>query len=751
MLRLRYSFPMLILAAIAAAAGCAGRASGPAIPAVTPTPAPAIGPVTIPVGSSSAFVNLGDGSGDSAAFTLAQSSIGGSANLTISMSTTLPGSAVAPSSYRTSGGSLRPTKPKILGLGVTPIDYISVMVDNSIGISNSPSITFSLGSTSIATGLDTYLLIWDPAVAATQGWIVLDGPGTIGGASRNQVAFAGRPTGQALNAGAQYIYALVTTTAAVATASPQPAPSLMPIPAYCANYAHPSPNPSGATTYITDDSGLNVPLLAYVFNATTNKWLDANQNFTASSPVPLPAACFSTTLNSSGTVKLITPDGMGGGRWYFAYATPVPGHPELVPNPFASTPSSGPVLDYANAPYPLDFVEGGTTKDPALVIDTSQVDELGLPLDLSVAPASAPLPIRPACDSSVTSPLVVGVSSCGFANIFKEMTADPIYGQLVIAQPFNGKNYDLRILSPQQGAFHAHFAWNAFGDPSALPNPVPAPCTGATTNGYLSCLLSAYQAKPRMFTTNKTVASGATGSGDLYCVSSDGVSNFIMTDVGPGPSPVPTPVPTSPSGLCSGTYTPAPNATGAPVNPFKMPVQEFLYGIPPAKDGGGGCKLALLFSQPWGLADVDNSELSAGPPIVLNDTGHIFGTADAFALWKVMNAEILYGTALSTNEHPVGYFARGNLTPPLFAPLYSDSMYDNYDLILHKYFNNARAYGLAYDDLFDLAPTLLYHYSHAISVRINPVPVASTTSSVNTAPLPVPNDCTSLKSGIGTF
>ncbi len=518
------------------------------------------------------------------------------------------------------------------------------------------------------------------------------------------------------------------------------------LPAYCGAYANPSPHPSGATIYITDNSQLNVPLLVYVIrkpgkqNPAPIAWLDANQNFTSSIPVPLPAACFSTTLNSSSTVKFVTPDGMDGGRWYFVYATPVPGHPEQVPNPLAGEPS----FAYNQAPYPFDAVEGGTTNDGALIIDTTQVDALGLPMDLSVQPATAPLPVRPACGGTT---LVVGVSSCNFANIFRDMSADAVYGKLVIAQPFNGTNYDLRILSPQKAPGLSAFQWNVLGDPSGLPTPLPPSCTGPTTRGYLSCIMSDYQKTPRMYTTNLTVVAGARGSGDIYCVSSDGTSNFIMTDVGPGPNAA-APVPSS-APMCNAPYTPAPSRPGAPVNPFNMPVQEFLYGIPPvADDPSGNCKLALLLSQPWGLANVDNS-IESG-----NTTGHIFHTNDAFALWKAMNAEFVYGTALSKDEHPVGYFythSGNSLLPPLFSPLFADPMFDTYALILHKYFDSNRAYALAYDDFLALAPTLQYNYSHAISVRINPLPVAAATSNPNPVPPPVPGDCTTLQSGIGNF
>ncbi len=752
MLFSRYAFPSLMLVAFVIAAGCGGRNVGPALPTVTPTPV--IGATTIGVGTSSAFVNLGDGSGNSAGFTFPQASIGGSAHMTISMSTTLPGDAFAPMSR---SHALAPTKPADIGGTLTVVDYITVVVDNAIGISNSPSITFSLGgSASIGADLNTYLLMWDPATAAQQGWTVLDGPGTVSGASRNLVTFNSRQSGQAFNAGAQYIYALVTTTQQVGVAAPQPAPSVLPTPAYCANYANPSPNTNGATIYITDDSGLGVPLLVYVLQATPRRaWLDEHQNFTSSVPVPLPAACFSTTLNSSSKVKLITPDGMGGGRWYFVYATPVPNNPDKVPNPLSALPADAePGFSYSQAPYPFDIVEGGTTSTDALIIDTTQVDALGLPMDLSVDKASAPLPIRPRCGGLPTT--VVGISSCNFKQIFDKMRQDPVYGNLVIAQPFNGKNYDLRILSPQKAPGQSAFQWNVFGDSSGVPQPLPSACTGAPkTYGYLSCILSDYKTTPRMYTTNKTAVAGTYGSGDIYCVSSDGTSNFIMTDVGPGPQG--DPVLSSPP-MCTASSTPMPNRSAAPVNPFKMPVREFLYGLPPANDGGGGCKLALLLSQPWGLRNVDNNAAhdptpKPGDPTPPPQDQHIFHTDDAFALWKAMNAEFVYGTALSTQEHPVGYFHKSaGFMQPSFSPLFADPMFDTYALYLHRHFDTNRSYALAYDDFLDLATTLHYNYSQTISVRINPIPVAAAPL-INPVPLPDPGDCTALpfNPGVGGF
>jgi hypothetical protein len=198
-----------------------------------------------------------------------------------------------------------------------------------------------------------------------------------------------------------------------------------------------------------------------------------------------------------------------------------------------------------------------------------------------------------------------------------------------------------------------------------VPAPTPAICpAGTPANGYLTCVLNAYNtslAGARLFQTSGIGANSV--SGDNYCATSDGSANFTFTDVG--------------------TATNCASATpkaGVSPNPFQMPIQEFTYGVAPAADGGGGCTQAILFSQPWGNANVG--------------TSHIFATADAFALWKGVSADLNRGTMLTTSmNHPVG------VTSPSMSLFFQDPLFNVYARIVHTYFNGNLAYALAYDDL----------------------------------------------------
>lgn len=696
----------------------------------TPTPTPHAGPTAVPIPSPSASpaVVFLSGGGYTLQFTIPPITVGSTATMNAVLQTTLPSGVNAPQAHSTLKHmvAVRPLATTFNGLA-----YLVVSSTANVGFSSAPSFQFTVPAGAIPAGDSTYVLFWDPNVGPLNGWTNLLGPGAISG---NTVTFPGVQTGVNLLANTQYIYALAVSSQTQPTASPAPTPTATAtptsLPAYCTTtYAHPSPNPGGGTLYLTDDSGLNVPLIVYITstNTQTPLFLDQNQNFTSTVPVPLPAACFSSTLNSSGTVPLVIPNNTSGGHIYITYATPAPGG--AVPNPFLGANSSGPNPNYSGSPFPWDFIEYGVNNNPALIIDTTQVVAIGLPLELSVG-TGAPLPVTgPTCSTSGPT-TIVGVTSCNYAAIFSAMSLDPQYKNLVIAQPFNNTPYDLRILNPQESPSYSSFAWNLLGDPAFIPNPSPAVCSGVTTtNGYLSCVLASYKQTSRMYTTDKSIVSGTNGSGDTYCVGSDGSANFILTDVGPNP----------PSTICQGTYTPEPSAVGAPVNPFYMPAQEFTYGVPPAADGGGACKLALLFGTPWGLANIDSAP----------GQGHIFATQDAFALWKAISGELLYGTALSNNEHPVGHFANAATLPPPFSPMFADPLYDTYDKIVHTYFDNNQAYGLPYDDMFSWSSSLKYNNSGSIAVRVNAVPTAAAASSPSPIPSATPMVCPALPAEVG--
>lgn len=512
------------------------------------------------------------------------------------------------------------------------------------------------------------------------------------------------------------------------SASPSPKPTSSPqLAAYC-NNVHYSAAPGGVPLNITDDSGLGATLVVYVEQGGT-AWLGTNGSFTASVPNPLPAACFANTVGAVGTSKqLVIPANTNGGRIYFAYAPSPNPASTTVPDPFgASVTTGGPPYGYGNASYPWDVVEFGDA--PGATIDTTQVNGIGLPLEITVG--STPLPSgggacaqppAPPSSGSRTSG-IVGVTSCDFANIFTALATNAAYAAykpLVVTQPFNGKIIDMQVVSPQDAFSDTSFQWDMLGLESTLPSPVPNICpAGSRTYGYLTCLLNAYHTPlsgARLFQTSSLGINGVTG--DNYCATSDGSSNFTFTDVGNAAS-------------CA-SATPNPSAPSP--NPFQMPVQEFTYGIQP---GAAACKLDLLFSQPWGTAYVGN--------------GNLFATMDAFAMWKALTSDINRGTMLTTSRvHPVG------VTSPVMGDFFTDPMYNQYAQVVHTYFDNNLAYALAYDDLGtpNFASALVMPPSPvAIDVRINAVPAASSVMPAS-PPIPVPSPapaCSALPPNVGSF
>jgi hypothetical protein len=478
---------------------------------------------------------------------------------------------------------------------------------------------------------------------------------------------------------------------------------------YCGNYA----SLSGVPLNLTDDAGLaGAVLIVYITNSNTNMYMDSSGNFTQSQAYPIPAACYSNTVGSSATNRtLAIPAGVSG-RIYLAYATPAPNN--AVPNPFGTASISGPNVGYTANPFPWDKVEFGTTA--GATIDTTQVDAVGLPLELSVTGGALPsaghrrtgqaFPTPCATDSANT---IVGVTSCNFANIFAAAAQDPIYSSLVVRQSFNGQILDLQVVAPKDSVTFTSFPWNLFALSANLPAPAPAICGSATpANGYLSCVLNAYNTPLAGARLYQTAGIGALPSGDHYCATSDGAANFIFTDVG------------------GATNCASATPTGAA--PIQMPIQEFTYGVPPAADGGGGCKEAILFSQPWGNGNV-------GP-------GHLFATGDSFALWKGLGADLNRGTALTTAmTHPVG------VTMPSLNIFFQDPLFNTYAQIVHTYFNGNLAYALAYDDLGGFESGLTLASGGSINVRINQIPTASS-STVAPTPVSAPNPCPALPTGV---
>jgi hypothetical protein len=408
------------------------------------------------------------------------------------------------------------------------------------------------------------------------------------------------------------------------------------------------------------------------------------------------------------------------------------------------------------AGFPWDFIEYGTAVS-GTTDDTSQVDALGLPIQLSIGatplpaltPGAMPTP-PPAGTTPIPCPTAagtnyVGVSSCNFANIFYAMENSQNISNNVLTGAFptaGSSPIDLRVISPGESAGITAYPWNVFGQASTIVSPTPTFCPSPAPYGYLSCLLATYQQTGRVFTSvvpgAGPVKAGATPgpdfvTGDYYCVTSDGQTNFTFTNIG----------------TTQTTTCPTPNPSASPSSApsvFHMNVFNLMFGVPPLNDNAQQttCKPAILLQQPWGLANVDNTvEATAAG----NAGGHIFANDDAFAVWKGMIADIVYGTAYSTTQvHPVGAVTP---PPPSVALLFKDPMYDHYDYILHQYFDNGLTYGLAYDDLYGLESGVLWNPGDPIDVRINAIPTAA---SVITPPNPSanPSPCPVLTPGIGT-
>jgi hypothetical protein len=236
--------------------------------------------------------------------------------------------------------------------------------------------------------------------------------------------------------------------------------SLPALASYCSTYS----SVSGVPLNLTDDAGLNgAVLIAYITNGS--KYMDNTGAFTQSQAYPLPAACYSNTVGSSATNRtLAIPSGISG-RVYLAYATPAPNN--AVPNPFGAASISGPNVGYTANPFPWDKIEFGTTA--GATIDTTQVDALGLPLELSVTGGALPsakshrtgqaLPAPCATNPPAT---IVGVTSCNFANIFQAIAQDPNYNSLVVAQSFNGQLLDLQVVAPKDPVAFTSLQWNLF-------------------------------------------------------------------------------------------------------------------------------------------------------------------------------------------------------------------------------------------------------------------------------------------------
>jgi hypothetical protein len=483
----------------------------------------------------------------------------------------------------------------------------------------------------------------------------------------------------------------------------------------------------GIPVNITDDAGVGGVLIVYVENGTG--WLAASggsPTWTTAGPNPLPAACFSTTRGSLAKTPLVIPAGIAGGRIYLAIATPNPSA-SVIPNPFGDVNAGlgGPNPGYQAAPFPWDKLEFGTILANNPVIDTTQVDFLGLPLELSVpsSTTATPMPdstmapagscVANSVSAGSTGPY--GVTSCKFAQIFSTVGADLTYSKLAYTAYFNGNAspLDMQVVSPSKASFTS-FDWTALSN-------------------YVQTTLASYKTTPRLFTNNVSGAQTGTWTQAYYCASSDGSANFTFTNIGM-------------STACPGA---TPNPAVSP-NPFVLPAALFIQAtvtVPDLKTDtqSNQCVANELFGQPYGLSYVDGA---ANDPTL--PTGELFATNDAFAMWKALTADFNYGMAQQTGTHPIGQVSPPPITP---AQLFKDAAYNTYDKVMHDNFNGNLAYGIPYDDLYDLYSGVAMSASGgSIVIRINPIPSAtSVTPGSKPNPAATPATCPVVAAGVGSY
>lgn len=707
---------------------------------ISPTgpPAPNPGPTNIIPTSAPTQVTL-TGAGYKLQFTLPALTVGSAATVTAQLQATPPPGVPALQS--------RARTPQA---GTTPVGlvYLTLSTTAGIGFASLPSFVWTLPSASvIPSGSFAYMSFYDPGVGWNTTHTVTAAP------SGTTLSFPGAAGGFQLAANAQYVYALTTNTIVPSTPSPAPVPSTTPSPAPAPTatppvmpaYCGPFKSYAGASVplNITDDSGLNGTLVAYV--ETGNGYLTASGSGYSSSAVPLPVVCYPTTTAGVYTLNIPNPSG---GRILFAYAQGTPGPSSTVPNPLPSG-NGTPVDGGTNLPW--DKIEYAL---PGGIIDTTQVDALGLPIEMSLSasplPHQAPQPTCtvPPAPSQQPVPAVVGFSSCGELNAFNDLANNGagLYKQLLLAVPFNGSSnaYVTRIY-PEK--------WDLSNQALYSGSPVysPPPCTSPNTS-YMCGVLASYRTNPQLFTSNVSGAGGAPGSGqgsvsgDWYCASSDGSSAFIFTDVGQTkPTSCATPPP-----LVTPTPAPSPQA-GATMNPFRMPVSLLESAqFQSYTTNAGSCQFNNLFNQPYGLVQVDNQPASTQPPSWYQPTGNLFENNDAFALWKALVADIGYGQAMQPGigVHPGGQ--NPPPTPPVYSSLWTDPFYSYYDQVMHHYADGGFAYGTPYDDLYKWESGYSIPLGASINVRINPLPSVPS-SYIPNSPASTPTTCPTVPIEVGSW
>ena len=205
---------LALMAATLVACGGGGGSSpfiGPALPSTTSASASLSTSSTTPVQLSQIS------NGSSAAITLPATSV--KANAKVSLQGSLPSGASQPQA-KTLAASSRIAST--IGATVTALDYILVSLDTTVSITSTPAFSFTLASP-IASSSAAYIAVLD-LNAASAGWNVVLGPGTISGPTVTFAAQALAPP-LTLNANDTYVFALVVANSTITPPPPTIAPN----------------------------------------------------------------------------------------------------------------------------------------------------------------------------------------------------------------------------------------------------------------------------------------------------------------------------------------------------------------------------------------------------------------------------------------------------------------------------------------------------------------------------------------------
>lgn len=258
----------LFLAAVALTATLAACESGSGY---TPAPRPSLYPTsataTATVGSSAATIDL-TGISTGTANIMSSATIGfpatlsGSGTLSVTLSDSASGVPTPSNGKRAATGLPSVHIESLGGANLTPIAYITTDVSSSVTLATTPSFTFDLSS---APSANLYLAMY----SSTNGWEEYAGPASVSGTT---ATFAATPITPPITLAAQtpYVFALVSSTAALTTPAPNlnyvysgtltqsetftyPTPSPLPSTSSSASIsetvtfgASPAPNASGA-------------------------------------------------------------------------------------------------------------------------------------------------------------------------------------------------------------------------------------------------------------------------------------------------------------------------------------------------------------------------------------------------------------------------------------------------------------------------------------------------------------------------